>query len=451
MLSLEDNELLCRVGPGTPMGNMMRQYWTPALRSEELPGPDCPPVRIRLLGENLIAFRTTSGAVGMVANACPHRGASMFFGRNEEEGLRCVYHGWKFDVEGACVDMPSEPPESNFRGKVRIQAYPARERNGIVWAYLGPRQVPPSLPDLEANMIEGAYNVGVLKRNCNWMQGLEGELDTVHQAFLHNGAVKVDNTRPGTFNHYISRTRDAQMSVRETDYGTSYGVYRPAEDDTQYWRIAHFLFPFFPMNPTGILGREIRFQAYVPVDDEHTLEWSVFAQADEPSLPKELLGEEPYDVPRNGTGRGGQGGRPQNIYLPNTSDWLGRYNIIQNFENDYLIDREAQSTWKSYTGIEGVRQQDMAVTDSMGAINNRTKEHLGTTDQLIIRTRRRLIAAAKALAEEGITPPGVDEPWIYRQRSGGIILPKSADWWESTKAWRERFYPKACETVSATA
>src|SRR3954469_1069371 len=127
MLNPEDNEILCRVGPGSYAGDLMRQYWIPALTSDELPSPDCPPLRLRILGENLIAFRATSGAVGIIQNSCPHRGASMFFGRNEEEGLRCVYHGWKFDVTGNCVDMPSEPAESNFKNKVRTVAYPARE------------------------------------------------------------------------------------------------------------------------------------------------------------------------------------------------------------------------------------------------------------------------------------------------------------------------------------
>src|SRR5262245_29096939 len=153
MLSVEDNEILCRVGPGTPMGSLMRHYWIPAVRSDELPAPDCPPVRIRLLGESLIAFRATSGAVGLIQNACPHRGASLFFGRIEEEGLRCVYHGWKFDVSGQCIDMPSEPAESNFRPKIKATAYPCRERGGIIWTYMGPRETPPSLPDLEANML----------------------------------------------------------------------------------------------------------------------------------------------------------------------------------------------------------------------------------------------------------------------------------------------------------
>src|ERR687897_490333 len=153
MLSKEDNELLCRVGPGTPMGELMRQYWLPGALSSELPERDGAPMRLRLLGENLIAFRVTSGAIGVVQNSCPHRGASLFFGRNEEDGLRCVYHGWKWDVSGACPDMPSEPAESNFKSKVHARAYPTRERNGIIWAYMGPREVPPPLPDMEANIM----------------------------------------------------------------------------------------------------------------------------------------------------------------------------------------------------------------------------------------------------------------------------------------------------------
>src|SRR3989337_906226 len=167
MLSPKDNEFPARVGAGTTMGNFFRQYWLPAIRTDELPAPDCPPVRIKLLGEELIGYRTTSGAVGLIQNACPHRGASLFFGRNEEEGLRCVYHGWKFDVTGACTDMPSEPAESNFRNKVRAKAYRCVERNGIIWTYMGPREVPPPLPDLEANMVEGS-TVNTVLRRCNW-------------------------------------------------------------------------------------------------------------------------------------------------------------------------------------------------------------------------------------------------------------------------------------------
>src|SRR5690348_14022310 len=187
MLSIQDNETLCRVGKGTPMGDLMREYWIPAVRSDELPSPDCPPMRLRLLGENLIAFRTTSGAVGLIQNACPHRGASLFFGRNEEEGLRCVYHGWKFDAAGQCVDMPSEPAESNFKAKIRATAYPCRERNGVIWAYMGESTEPPPLPELEWNLV-GRDKCFVSKRvqACNWFQALEGGIDSTHSNFLHS-------------------------------------------------------------------------------------------------------------------------------------------------------------------------------------------------------------------------------------------------------------------------
>src|SRR2546421_11048778 len=149
MLSKEDNELLTRTGPGTPMGELFRRFWLPALLPSELPTPDCDPIRFRILGEDLIAWRDSNGQPGFVANNCPHRGASLFFGRNEENGLRCVYHGWKFDVSGTCVDMPNEPAESNFKQKVHQEAYPCREYGGMVWAYMGPRSVPPELPRLE--------------------------------------------------------------------------------------------------------------------------------------------------------------------------------------------------------------------------------------------------------------------------------------------------------------
>src|SRR3954469_19755506 len=160
MLSADDNGLITLVGPGTPMGELFRRHWLPALLTSELPGPDCAPVQLRLLGEDLVAFRTTSGDVGVLDTYCPHRNANLFWGRNEEEGLRCVYHGWKFDVAGSCVDMPNEPAESNFKTKVRATAYPCQERSGVIWTYMGPREVPPPMPDIEPNMLEdGEYSV----------------------------------------------------------------------------------------------------------------------------------------------------------------------------------------------------------------------------------------------------------------------------------------------------
>ena len=446
MLSLNDNEILCKVGPGTPMGEMMRQYWLPALLSSELPSPDCPPVRLRLLGENMIAFRTTSGAVGAVQNACPHRGASLFFGRNEEEGLRCVYHGWKFDVTGACVEMPSEPAESNFRNKVRATAYPCHERNGVIWLYMGPREVPPPLPDIEANMVDGC-RASKTMRDCNYMQALEGDIDTVHAAFLHRGAVRPDDAGAGSLEYYELNVREPKFSVLDTDFGTAYGAYRPATEDTYYWRLAYFLFPFYTMIPTGVLGEEVRVRPWVPIDDGHTMYWSISS----PRVPSATQGGfygKAFQRPGQAGGaqtafnrqEGGPGGEK---YLPDTSDWLGRFRLVGRKENDYLIDREVQSSWKSYTGINGgvngVNLEDQAVTESMGQIYERHKEHLGTSDAMIIRTRRRLINAAKAFVEQGIVPPGVDNPEVLRQRSGGVLLPRNVDWWDGTRDLRRGF------------
>src|SRR2546421_8821889 len=156
MLSKEDNELLTRTGPGTPMGELFRRFWLPALLPSELPTPDCDPIRFRILGEDLIAWRDSNGQPGFVANNCPHRGASLFFGRNEEEGLRCVYHGWKFDVSGACVDMPNEPPDSNFKHKVKATAYSCVEHGGLIWTYMGLLAEPPALPELEFTLVPDA-------------------------------------------------------------------------------------------------------------------------------------------------------------------------------------------------------------------------------------------------------------------------------------------------------
>src|SRR5438309_11279970 len=210
MLSKEDNELLCRVGPGTLMGDVMRQYWLPAMLSSEIPSPDSDPLRVMLLGEQLIGFRDTNGKVGLVASHCPHRGASLFFGRNEEAGLRCVYHGWKFDVAGNCIDMPNEPAESDFKHKVKAVAYPTRERGGIVWVYMGPRSgadVPP-LPDLEGNMLEADQTgIGIFQRECNWMQALEGDIDTAHVGFLHQGAISADSAPDGSWAKYALSDR----------------------------------------------------------------------------------------------------------------------------------------------------------------------------------------------------------------------------------------------------
>ncbi|MBV9583183.1 MAG: Rieske 2Fe-2S domain-containing protein [Chloroflexi bacterium] len=428
MLSKEDNELVTRVGPGTPMGNLMREYWVPALLASELPGPDCDPVRVMLLGEKLIAFRDTNGKPGLIQNHCPHRGASLFFGRNEEAGLRCVYHGWKFDVDGTCVDMPNEPAESDFKSKVKATAYPCTERGGIIWAYMGPRANPPSLPDLEPNMV-GDDNVvlAAIQRECNWLQGLEGDIDTSHLGFLHLGAVQPKDTRPETFAYYTVNDRAPHYQVVDTDYGAMYGAYRPGPDGQQYWRYAQFLFPFYAMIPTGVLGLQVLARAWVPMDDHHMMFFSMGTRVSQVTS---------ANVNAN---RRMVRQRPGEMLLPSTTDWYGRFRLEANVTNDYKIDRDKQRRKEDYTGIPGIHTQDQAVTESMGTIYDRSSERLGTSDVMVIRVRRRLIDAARAFAERGLTPPGVDNPEVYRVRSGGAFLPKDANWLEATSELRKAF------------
>ena len=429
MLSPEENALLTRVGPSTPMGDLLRQYWMPAFMSTELPAPDGPPLRVRLLGENLVAFRTTSGKVGLLDHLCPHRGASLLFGRNEAEGLRCVYHGWKFGVEGQCVDMPTAPPDSSFKHKVCARAYPCTERNGIIWTYMGARHIPPPLPDLEANMLpDGPGEMWTALRECNWVQALEGDIDTAHLGFLHLGSVSPDQVPPESFNYYTVSDRTPRYQVVDTDCGTMYGAYRPAGEETYYWRIAQFLFPCYTLIPTGVLGVQVLVRAWVPVDDTHTMFWSI---AD----PHTRLGLDGGRARTNGQPLPGAALR--STFLPNTTDWLGRWRLPENASNDYGIDREAQRT-QSYTGIGSIHLQDQAITESMGPIVDRSQEHLGSSDAMIIRTRRQLLQAARDW-QDGITPPAVDHPERYRKRSGGVILPRSADWVEATEELRQAF------------
>ncbi len=428
MLSREDNELVTRVGPGTPMGNLMREYWVPAMLSSELPAPDSDPVRVMLLGEKLIGFRDSNGNPGLIQNHCPHRGASLFFGRNEEAGLRCVYHGWKFDVDGTCVDMPNEPAESDFKSKVKAVAYPCRERGGIVWAYMGARQDPPSLPELEPNMLPNEQVVlAAIQRNCNWLQGLEGDIDTSHLGFLHLGAVQPGDTRPETFAYYTVNDRAPHYNVVDTDYGAMYGAYRPGPEGQQYWRFAQFLFPFYAMIPTGVLGLQVLARAWVPMDDEHMMFFSMGSAASQSQQTNVNANRRMVRV------------RPGEMLLPNTSDWYGRFRLEANADNDYKIDRDKQRRKQDYTGIPGIHTQDQAVTESMGTIYDRSTERLGTSDVMVIRVRRRLIEAARAFAERGLTPPGVDSPEVYRQRSGGAFLPKDANWIEATAELRKAF------------
>ncbi len=416
MTSARDSETLTRVGPGTPMGEMMRQYWIPAAASNELEAGGAP-MRLMLLGEKLIAFRDSDGKVGVMDHRCPHRCASLFFGRNEEGGLRCAYHGWKFAADGACLDMPNLPPHQDFSDKVRARAYPTVERGGLVWTYMGRRDDPPALPMIEALLLpEDQRRMLFVQRECNWLQALEGEVDTSHFSFLHYGAVDPDTIDPASQSRYNALDRAPSYDVADTPWGTMYGAWRPADNGARSWRIAQFLFPFWTMPPDGDFEGHVWARAWVPMDDTHTmfiqLAWNRSTRGVRETIDGTPLPGLGYDYE----------------FLPNTTDWHGRWRLALNQSNDYGIDREIQAEG-SFTGIDGLMLQDQAITESMGPITDHSLETLAPSDRMIVRTRDRLRDAALAFADDGTVPPGVDDPETYLgARSGDFLADGETDW-----------------------
>lgn len=414
MLSREDNELLTRVGPGTPMGNVLRCFWQPFALSKELPNADSDPVRVRLLGEDLVAFRDSNGAVGLIQNNCPHRGASLFFGRNEEAGLRCVYHGWKFDVSGMCLDMPNEPAESDFKHKVKATAYPTREAGGILWGYLGPQDARPELPQLEWTHVPDSHRyLSKRVQFCNYLQNVEGEVDSSHVSFLHSknsaadaAGIKAD---PGaSLPDYMARDKAPRFFVLPTEYGMMIGARRNAEEDSYYWRITQFLMPTYTMIPVPV-GTPVSFTAATPIDDERMMGFTVTWHPDRPLSKEELAQIESW------TG-------------VHTEVDKHTFKPLRNKDNDYLVDRAIQRSGRSFTGIRGIREEDLAVQESMGTVCNRTTEHLGSADLAVIAMRRRLLDAVRALEQRGEIPYEARNHERYRVRSAALVLPRELPW-----------------------
>ena len=415
MTTASEGQELTRVGPGTPMGELMRQYWLPALKSSEVvAGGD--PVRLMLLGEKLIAFRDTTGRVGVMDHRCPHRCASLFYGRNEEGGMRCVYHGWKFAADGQCLEMPNLPPEQDFSAKVQAKAYKATERAGVIWVYMGARELAPPMPDIEATLLpDSEVSLNFTQRECNWLQALEGDIDTSHFSWLHVGSVRPEQVDADNWLQYQVVNRAPEYQVGDTDWGTMYCAFRPAENGQTYWRFAHFGFPFWTFIPQGAFADRVIARAWVPMDDTHVM----------------FVGFTWKQASRTAVLKGGEqipGSTPAPEYQPNSTDWFGRWRPVQSAANDYLIDRDAQRNDVIYTGITHIAMQDQAITESMGEIVDHTFEHLAPSDQMITRTRRRLLIAARALRDKAVVPPCVDTPAVFqRVRSGECVL-AAADW-----------------------
>ena len=414
MMSQADNEFLTLSGPGTPMGALLRRFWMPALLVEELPERDGPPKRIKILGEDLLAFRDSDGRVGIVEPRCPHRGADLYFGRNEQCGLRCVYHGWKFDVDGNCVDLPTSPPGSGYREKIRLLSYPVREWSDIVWVYMGPREHVPELPQLEMGLLPAASRFVTKKwQDCNWVQSLEGAIDTSHFSFLHMVLTKdqavaraamaraaiADQSTPDDRIRWVQNDPRPRFEVVGHDAGLVIGGARRTDGPDLYWRIAQFLMPNHAYTPAALPGETYHGQCWVPVDD--TTCW-IYTYSWQP--------ERPFTNAERERFAGGF-----NVHAEVDASYMP----LRNLRNDYLIDRKAQKH-DSYTGIVGVSEQDAAIQDSQGPIQDRTKEHLGPTDVGIVEFRKLVMGAARALAG-GEAPRAAALPARYAVRSGGWV------------------------------
>ena len=398
MLPKEQNELLTRTAAGTPMGELMRRYWIPALLAEEIPQADCPPVRVRILSEKLVAYRDSKGRVGLLGEHCLHRGTSLFFGRNEECGIRCIYHGWKYDIEGNVLDTPAEPAGSDFKSKLKHVAYPTVEAAGIVFAYLGPRDQMPLFPNYEWAQIpkEQTYVTKALM-DCNYLQGLEGECDSSHLSFLHR-----EFSASGRRQLFALDTAPL-YETEETDFGVRLIATRNAGPDTQYVRVSSFVMPVSCWVP----ARNREAHIYVPADDEHAWRYDLGFLHDR---------------------------------KPTAEDWNRKtqigpdYRKYRNLQNNYLQDRQLQAT-TNYTGIENFLNHDGCATETMGPIYDRSREHLGVSDKAVIAVRKYLINAVQEFQN------GKEPPHIVRD-PGSNRFPHIDTFAQTIPAdinWRDRF------------
>jgi phthalate 4,5-dioxygenase oxygenase subunit len=404
----ETAELLIRTGQGTPMGNLMRRYWVPVLLSAEIAAPDGAPVRVKILGEKLLAFRDTQGRAGLVSEFCAHRGASLFLGRNEEGGIRCSYHGWKYDITGQCVDLPQVP---SLCAKMKIAAYPCIERGGVVWAYLGPPEKKPAPPEVEWCLVPESHRY-VTKRlqETSYLQAMEGGIDTSHVSWVHRYEVDKDPMhKHSKALDYIKADSNVVFDIEEVSHGLTLYGRRLGDAESHYWRITQWIFPWFtlipPFGPHALGGH-----VWVPIDDENCWAWSINWLADRP-LPAEEL-------------EAMKAGRGIHVkYVP------GTFTPLAHKGNDWLIDREAQKNRESFSGVDGFSIQDASLQESMGPIQNHASEHLIPTDKAIVMARRMLERAARDLSQ-GIEPPALDAA-AQRVRAASVLLDRkihAPDW-----------------------
>jgi phenylpropionate dioxygenase-like ring-hydroxylating dioxygenase large terminal subunit len=405
------------------MGALMREHWLPCYAASDLVADDRP-AQIRLLGEDLLLWRDSEGRVGLVDPICPHRGAPLLYGRIEQSGLRCVYHGWKFDVDGRCLEMPTEPPESRFLSKIRLDHHPCVERGGIVWAYLGAAQHPPPLPDLEWNLVPGPQcHVSIRVQDCNWLQALEGEVDSAHAPLLHG---RVDGQ--GSVSDMLAST-DLQPSfdTLRQSFGVSVASSRRATEDHLYWRVNQFLLPFYTLVPPQGRYPELSGHAWLPIDDHHTL-CVMFSYHPDTALPARTV--ELYEQGYKGreTGHASVHARDPGARGP-----YARYRTRFGRDNEFEFDYDSQvSTY--FSGLPGLWVQDAACQSGAGPVLDRTREHLSASDAGIALVRRSLLDAVAAHQNDGTLPAPATDAGASMVRAVSLLLKADESWHEAAQA-----------------
>jgi phenylpropionate dioxygenase-like ring-hydroxylating dioxygenase large terminal subunit len=404
VLTDDRNKLVTETGAGTPMGELFRRYWIPFLLSDEVGEPEGAPVRVKLLSERLLAFRDSNGKLGLIDEFCAHRRVSLWFGRNEEGGIRCPYHGWKYDVSGNCMEIPSEPETSKFCTEISLTSYPCVERGGIVWTYMGPPEDQPAPPAFEWATVPESHRFHSKRlEECNYLQALEGGIDSSHVGFLHSGELRSDPLHHGSKgSDYHLSDRKPKFEVRESPGGLNIGVRRDAEDAQYYWRITPWIMPWYTIVPP-YGDNPLHGHAWVPIDDENCFAWTFSYH------PARPLNELELDVMH-------KGGSLHVQQIP------GTFRPVANRDNDYLMDRTAQEAGTAYSGVKGIALQDASLQESMGPISDRSRENLVMTDRAIIMARRQLRKAALDL-ENGKRPPGLDTG-SQAVRSASFLLPR---------------------------
>jgi phenylpropionate dioxygenase-like ring-hydroxylating dioxygenase large terminal subunit len=423
MTSTDEIDMLTQVAPGTPAGDFLREFWIPFLPSDALtPGGE--PFPVRLLGEDLIAFRREDGKVGLVDTACAHRRAPMLYARNEGCGLRCVYHGWQYDIDGQCTDMPAEPETSRFKAHIRIKAYPCRERGGVIWTFMG-RAEPPELPDLEWNLLPAeSVHVSFRVQETDWLGAVEGEIDSAHAPILHG---RLDSTSKRS-NTMAARTGRPIFDVLQQDFGVSVAARRPIGDGAErYWRVNQLVLPFYTLvPPKSAEWAELTGHAWVPMDDTHTL-CVMFTY-----LPDRPLKERMVDVFEN-SDKGRETGHPSKLAYEqdvphNVPYWryLSKYSMANNFFFNYELQ---QATY--FSGLPGLWVQDSACQVGAAYLAPRSQENLAASDAGLVVARQTLRDLIEAFRDSGELPDVASNPDLYHVRAVSAVLKRDETWAEA--------------------